>query len=185
MIARLVALTLAAGLCALPFACAESPDKRRETAVIAPSFELYVKSGVDLYLTRRCGTLDCHGAPGRPLRFYSTFGLRIYSEDAALVPGAQPTTQEELRANYESVIGLEPEQMSRVVAEGAPDPRQLILLRKPLFEEFAGGERHKGGPVMALNDDGYVCLSAWLAAPPDAKDLGPAEQNCRNAGAVR
>ena len=39
---------------------------------------------VDPYLQRRCGTLDCHGQPGRAYRIYGFTGFRLYNEDAGL-----------------------------------------------------------------------------------------------------
>ena len=107
-------------------------------------------------LERRCATLDCHGQVGRPLRLYSANGLRL-PNDAGLVPGIGATTSDETLANYRSVIGLEPEEMTRVLA-GIDPPRALLLLKKPLALEG-----HKGGAVIApTNDPVELCIVSWL-----------------------
>jgi hypothetical protein len=111
--------------------------------------------GVSVLLERRCGTLDCHGQIGRPLRIYGQYGLR-FVDDGGAQPGVQPTTATEHEANYQSVIGLQPELMTEVVQDNAP-PTALMLLRKPLQLE-----RHKGGAVITAGDDGENCLESWL-----------------------
>ena len=49
-------------------------------AVSCPSEADYVDY-VSPVLEKRCGTLDCHGQLGRPLKFYSQNGLRLFTED--------------------------------------------------------------------------------------------------------
>ncbi len=115
-----------------------------------------VQYGVSTVLERRCGTLDCHGQVGRPLRIYGQYGLR-FVDDAGDVPGVQPTTATEYEANYQSVVGLQPELMTEVV-QGNAQPEDLLLLRKPLQLE-----RHKGGAVFVDGDDGDTCFTSWLA----------------------
>lgn len=138
--------------------CAAAPDRSRATFLLLPDFPTY-RDNVDPYLQRRCGTLDCHGQPGRPYRLYGFSGIRDYAEEAGspLVSGQQPTTPGEIVANFQATIGLEPEEMSRVVARQGQRPETLIFLRKPLKIE-----RHKGGKLMSEDDDGYRCVTAWL-----------------------
>lgn len=136
--------------------CASTPDKTRTTEILQPDFVTY-RDNVDAYLQRRCGTLDCHGQPGRAYRIYGFAGFRLYNEDAGLVSGQQPTTSAEVLANYQAAVSLEPEQMSRLVATQGAEPKNLLLLRKGLRIE-----RHKGGPAMAEDDAGYKCVVAWL-----------------------
>jgi hypothetical protein len=139
--------------------CATAPDgNRRYTEILQPDFPTY-SANVDAYLTRRCGTLDCHGQPGRAYRLYGYTGFRLLDADggALLVSGQQPTTPSEVRANYQAAVALEPEEMTRLMATQGADPNKLILLRKPLKLE-----RHKGGPAMAEDDPGYRCVVAWL-----------------------
>ena len=160
-----VALTAAAAL-SLSAACS-SFDQSAVTEVTAPDFGQFsqpdvigadggASAGVSALLEKRCGTLDCHGQMGRPLRIFGMLGLRLISQDAANVPGQQPTTQTEYVANYQSVIGLQPELMTEVVQGNAP-PTSLLLVRKTLQLE-----RHKGGAVINQGDDAYTCLLSWL-----------------------
>lgn len=136
--------------------CATTPDNRRYTEVLQPDYPTY-KEYVDSYIQRRCGTLDCHGQSGRAYRVYGRQGFRLYNVDAGLISGEQATTEDEIRANYQAAVALEPEEMSRVMATQGADPNRLLLLRKPLRLE-----RHKGGPAMSENDAGYRCVVAWL-----------------------
>lgn len=161
----LVALC-AASVVALGAACS-SFNADAVTEVTAPDFNQFsVNSvsgdgsamvGVDAVLEKRCGTLDCHGQMGRALRIFGQNGLRLISEDAANIPGVQPTTETELVANYQSVIGLQPELMTEVVQHNEP-PTALLLLRKPMQLE-----RHKGGQVfLGAGDPAYDCIVSWL-----------------------
>ncbi len=157
--ATLIAMAGAGAMAALAsMSCAGTPDKNRVTDVILPDFDTY-KNNVDLYLARRCGTLDCHGQPGRAYRIYSREGFRLYNQDAGLVSGQQPTTPEEVMANFQAIVSLEPEELNRVVAsQGDEDAlKRWIWIRKPLRLE-----RHKGGPAMAEDDSGYKCVLAWM-----------------------
>ncbi len=160
-----VALSAAVAV-SLGAACS-SFDQNAVTETTAPDFGQFSQpdtigadggatAGVSAVLEKRCGTLDCHGQMGRPLRIFGLYGLRLISQDAANVPGQQPTTQTEYVANYQSVLGLQPELMTEVVQGNAP-PTDLLLLRKPLQLE-----RHKGGAVINQGDDAYTCLLSWL-----------------------
>lgn len=158
--------------------CAGPPDENRVTEIIQPDFAIY-KAEVDDYLNRRCGTLDCHGQFGRAYRLYGRNGLRLVNPDLAgaptpdggaeggapagedLVTGEQQTTDAEILANFQSLIAIEPEEMSRVVAaqgQGAED--KLVILRKPMRTE-----RHKGGENIRAGDSAYRCLTGWLSVP--------------------
>lgn len=108
-------------------------------------------------LVQRCGTLDCHGSRSRNLRLFGNVGLRWSSSDRPLTPLC--TTNEEIAQDYESVVLLEPERMSEVVAEGGTDPERLTLVRKA-----RGSENHKGGALMQQGDAADVCLTSWLAS---------------------
>jgi hypothetical protein len=164
-------------------ACASAPDNTRVTQVITPDFDTYVNS-VDAYLTRRCGSLDCHGQPGRAYRIYSREGYRLIQlQDGSLVSGQQPTQPEEQRANFQALVALEPEEMSRLMARQGDNPNELLFLRKPLRIE-----RHKGGPAMAEDDPGYRCVVAWLQIPVVNGDGTPIDKSNRaklSANALR
>jgi len=161
-------LRLALALIAAVAACAApSAD---EVVVLdrgaRPSYEGFSSArGAGAYLARRCGSLDCHGQPGRGMLLYSATGLRATSRPGQPQPvsGGAPLTADEIRANYTSVIALEPEVMATVVREGGRAPERLMLLRKPL-----GTERHKGGVVFTdETDPGWLCLTTWLGGKVD------------------
>jgi hypothetical protein len=163
VVALLSAMTFAAGT-----AC-DTPDPTKITEIDAPSYDQFkgvnisaTQAGVSRLLEKRCGTLDCHGQVGRSLRIYGQFGLRFVEGDASNQPGLGATTETEFEANYQSVIGLEPEYMTEVY-EGYYPPEKLLLVRKPLQLE-----RHKGGAVFVSGDDAYTCLTSWLESYPDA-----------------
>ncbi len=161
-------------------ACAGSPDSSAVTEVVAPDYNQFKganatpgsQAGVSRLLERRCGTLDCHGQIGRPLRIYGEYGLRYYdpTSDVMNQPGTAPTTELEYQANYQAVIGLQPELMTLVVNNVDP-PESLLLLRKPLQLE-----RHKGGAVFVEGDDAYTCLTTWLGGQADLTSCYNASQ---------
>lgn len=163
----LAALSAAAVL-ALGGACS-SFDQNAVTEVAGPDFGQFATpsaigadggatAGVDAVFEKRCGTLDCHGQMGRALRIVGQNGLRLISPDAANTPGVQATTPTEIVANYQSIIGLQPELMTEVVQQNAP-PTVLLLLRKPMQLE-----RHKGGQVFqGPGDAAYDCIVSWLS----------------------
>lgn len=110
-------------------------------------------------LERRCATLDCHGDAARNLRLFTGSGLRLNATD---VPGSGSTTEAEHDASYRSVVGLEPEVMSAVVAEHGRAPERLTLVRKA-----RGTEEHKGGAMIQAGNAADRCLLSWLAGAPD------------------
>jgi len=114
---------------------------------------------VENAMQMHCGTLDCHGQPGRDLRLYGLRGMRLSPRDNPL---ANVTTSAEYDASYASLIGLEPEALSSVVASRAADPDQLTMIRKA-----RGLEKHKGGKLMTLGDPLYRCMVAWLGGGVD------------------
>jgi hypothetical protein len=113
------------------------------------------QNNVSVVFEKRCGTLDCHGTIARNLRIYSSGGLRIPNE-AGITPGGGATTLEEINANYESLLNLEPEQTNEVLFDNA-DPHTLLILKKPLQLEH-----HKGGPAITRGDDAETCILSWL-----------------------
>ena len=130
------------------------------TTIDAPAESTFKPMGD--FMIRRCGTLDCHGQIGRNLRLYGEWGMRLASSD---VPGQSPTTAAEYEADYETVIGLEPEILSQVVMQGGSNPTRLRLFSKPM-----GLLEHKGGTlipenpsVVLTNDPQYTCIVSWLS----------------------
>ena len=145
-------------------ACSTAPSDARFVATPpdAGSFP-----PVALMLVQACGSLDCHGTVARNLRLYGNTGLRL-SLDA--VPTAlTPTTNAEVDQDYLSVLGLEPEAMSAVVAAGGADPERLTLMRKA-----RGTESHKGGARIVPGDSRDRCLTTWLAGATDASSCNAA-----------
>jgi hypothetical protein len=106
-----------------------------------------------------CGTLDCHGEAGRNLRLFGGRGLRLMAGDNPL---AGDTTPAEYDATFWSVVGLEPETMTAVLADKGAEPERLSLIRKA-----RGHERHKGGTLMTAGDVLDRCLLSWLAGAVD------------------
>jgi hypothetical protein len=110
-------------------------------------------------LQTTCGTLDCHGQIGRNLRLYGARGLRL---DPKSDSAEGSTTAREYDQSYWSVIGLEPEVTSDVVADKGAHPERLALFRKA-----RGVERHKGGTLYAPGAAGDRCLVSWFAGKVD------------------
>jgi hypothetical protein len=110
-------------------------------------------------LVHTCGTLDCHGSPYRNLRLYGDEGMRWAATDRPLVPS---TTNDEVEQDWDSVVGLEPEILSKVVEEAGAHPERLTLVRKA-----RGEEAHKAGAIVQVGDDRDVCLTSWLAGKTD------------------
>lgn len=150
----------------LSVAACSSIDPSAENRIKGPAFGDDGDSfrPVSAVMERRCGTLDCHGAPGRPLRIYGQPGLRkpVEERDPDYYPGGlAPTTEDELLDNYRSMVGLEPEIMVRVIKE-EDEPESLTLVRKPRLLE-----KHKGGLVWNKGDDGDTCLLNWITGKAD------------------
>jgi hypothetical protein len=163
-VALALALTASAtGSCALP-----TQDKAKGGPV--PDKASFVDNGVSTFMERRCGSLDCHGQPGRPLRLYSEWGLRLKAKEDGSRDSSQ-TTEDEQNENYLSVVGLEPENLARCYKTKGEDRATFQLLQKPLGIE-GGGIRHKGGAVIrdTQSDPGWLCLFGWASGGEVDKD---------------
>jgi hypothetical protein len=118
-------------------------------------------------LSRRCGSIDCHGSIYRNMRVYGYGGLRAGTDaDNPMTPTRD--TAAEAQATYESVVGLEPEIMRAVVQQGGAGVERLTFVRKG-----RGAEDHKGNK--RLNADSDLCVTSWLANHVD-------EDACRRGG---
>jgi hypothetical protein len=149
--ASLVSL-LSSGACSVPPSNAQyTPQSLPDPGSFPPVAQLLVV---------RCGSLDCHGTPARNLRLYGSAGLRWSPSDRPLIPVCDTT--DEVAQDYESVVDLEPETMSAVVAAGGANPQELTMVRKA-----RGTEAHKGGTIWTAGDDSDTCLTSWLAGKPD------------------
>lgn len=149
---RLLLLSAGAALGAA-IACSSPDEGATLKADVATRERFELVSDAMVY---QCGTLDCHGSTFRNLRLYGFGGLRL--SDAALpddnrgarVPG-------ETNANYDAIVGLEPESLATVIAEGGRAPERLTLVAKA-----RALQNHKGGPVMKPGDPIDDCITSWL-----------------------
>jgi hypothetical protein len=116
-------------------------------------------SAVSSVLERRCGGLDCHGAPARSLRVFGSYGLRLDGRD---VPGGVDTTEAEVDATYESVVTLDPEVLSRVVASGGHGAERWLVLSKARQREA-----HVGGARLIAGTPGDECVRSWASGTLD------------------
>ena len=140
--------------------CITSVDSGATSPLALPDKDQFINQGVNVFMEKRCGALDCHGQIGRPLRIYSANGLRK-NDGPNGARDTRETQPDEKLANYFSVVGLEPEQISvSRVSGGAYD--DFLLLKKPLSIE-GGGVRHKGGPVLRSTDSGFECMITWIS----------------------
>jgi hypothetical protein len=151
-----VAVTVALALARGALGCAY-PDTTATVQTVCPSRASF--TSVSPFLENGCGTIDCHGAPSRPLRIMGYAGLRLLPSDQS---GGNPTTPAEVSANWDSVCGLQPELMTEATT-GQLSPDQLLLLQKPLLQTH-----HKGNQVIFPGDDGDTCLTTWLTGAVDA-----------------
>jgi hypothetical protein len=139
-----------------------------------PDSKSFIDNGVSTFMERRCGGLDCHGQPGRPLRLYSEWGLRLEANKDG-TRDKRPTTRDEQIANYRSVVGLEPENLEACYRTGGKQKASFQLLLKPLGIEN-NGIRHKGGPVLraSTDDPGWQCLLGWASGQVNKADCDKA-----------
>jgi hypothetical protein len=146
-----------------------SPDVNARVDPVGPSFEQF--AFVAPVLSRRCGSIDCHGSAYRNMRVYGYGGNRL-GPSATTPESPNSLTPEEVRATYDSVIGLEPEIMREVVQSGGAGPERLSFVRKG-----RGDEDHKGDRRITPGDDSDVCITSWLAGHVN-------EAACRVGGCI-
>ncbi len=154
---RIPRTLLATAWCAVLGACSTPPSNGQfvEQVPDRATFPLVAQS-----LEHRCGTLDCHGTPARNLRIYGNESLRWAASDRPLQPPC--TTSAEVDQDFDSVVGLEPEVMSAVVAGHGVHPELLTLIRKA-----RGTENHKAGAIMSPGDPLDTCITSWLSSALD------------------
>jgi hypothetical protein len=156
----LIPLALLAAFACTLYSCSEAPSDAR-IGIIAPNGSEEAFGPVADFLDHRCGSLDCHGQPGRNLRIWGCEGMRLSPTDASIcgrAQGGRATTPDEHQATYRSLVGLEPTVMSEVVANHGREPELLTFIRKA-----RGIESHKGGTLFVPGDDQDVCVTSWLA----------------------
>ena len=129
-----------------------------------PNKDVFIQN-VSPFIERRCGTLDCHGQPTRPMRIYGQLGLRHPSE--MNVSGGAPTTALEAESNYAAVCNLDPEAMKDSADTIGASAEKLLLVNK-----MRGLERHKGGKAVVEQSAGDRCVLLWLKFKSDM-DVSP------------
>jgi hypothetical protein len=160
-----VAIAIAVATCAVVAACSPPASDSRYVPQSLPAEASFPP--VAQFLSIRCGSLDCHGAPARNLRLYGSAGRRALPTDQPFVPLCD--TQAEVDLDYQGVVGLEPERMSAVVADHGADPDRLSMIAKA-----RGDELHKGGQLWTAGDDADTCVLSWLSGTPNAVSCGRA-----------
>jgi hypothetical protein len=146
----------------------ECPDQRVFTGRW-PDGGAPAGASVSEYMSRRCGTLDCHGSELRPMRLYGQYGLRQPAESN--VSGGMPTTLAELKANYGAVCSIEPEKTSKAVDDNGQSAEQLLIV-----EKARGNEAHKGGAVVKQGGPGDLCIAGWLRGDDPAMVAAACQQ---------
>ncbi|MEZ4222759.1 MAG: hypothetical protein R3B13_17595 [Polyangiaceae bacterium] len=161
--APLSALVGGALLAASLLACSGPAENDRFGMLTPPRDQFAPASEM---LGAHCGSLDCHGQPGRNLRLYHFNGLRLDE-----VSGAGVTSNAEHEANFQSVILLEPEAMFDLVKGGGRNPELLSIVRKA-----RGTEAHKGGKRWTPGDAADTCFATWLAGAINLDACAAAEE---------
>lgn len=131
-----------------------SPDTAARVDPIGPSRADF--KSVAPVLSRRCGSIDCHGSPFRNMRVYGFGGQRLGAGGFA-PDSPNSNTIEEVNATYDSVVGLEPEIMRDVVQSGGASTDRLTFVRKG-----RGDESHKGDRRITPGDASDRCITSWL-----------------------
>ncbi len=175
LLLRAIALLVLTAPVGIVASCASTPDNSATPNLAIGSLgETTYAKLVQPVVEARCGTLDCHGSLPRGLRVYGHNGLRLANDDGG-GPGVLPTTPEEARATYESIVGLEPEQTNALVAKPSrteADAYALTFIRKG-----TATERHRGGVALHKGEPAEQCIVTWLIGAADptlcAKALTP------------
>ena len=190
MLGRLLTiLTVSAAVAAFALGVASCSIANQRIGIEAPPFSTSFAPLGD-FLVYRCGTIDCHGAPGRNFRVWGCDGMRLDAgQTVPCVPddaGGGLTTIPEYEATYRSMVGLEPQVMSSVWSgcQGQQGPDGGAAYPPPgvchpelltMIQKARGTEKHKGGQLVCLtppcppgipNPNPYdvqdVCMVSWL-----------------------
>lgn len=124
-------------------------------------------------LLRDCGFAACHGDRDR---FFRVFGPGRTRLEAGTTLYAAPTT-EEIDASFDR---------ARSMLAAVSDPRQALLLRKPL-ESSVGGAAHMGLDALGRNvyasedDPSWRTLARWAGVMLEEPDAGAPDTGSRDA----
>ncbi len=160
IVALFACATLGNSGCSAPDANGRTVGKFPDPATFKPLANMMIA---------RCGSLDCHGQPGRNLKIYGASGLRLAGGDEPTKAGPLFATANEYEADYGSVCGLEPETLAAVVQDGGKNPERLTMVQKA-----RNSQEHKGGAVIVRGDAQDRCMLSWLTGTIDA-------QSCQDA----
>jgi hypothetical protein len=163
---RFATLSRVALAALLPFLAGCSGPPNEEETISLPSQEQFAPVGY--VFGAHCGTLDCHGAPARNLRIYGINGHRLGASD---VTGFGGTTEEELRATYESIVALQPERLAAIVQAGGEPAGDWLVLGKA-----RGRIAHTGGQQFVPGQAPDTCVTSWLAGRFDDAFRNACEQ---------
>lgn len=159
----LALLAILSGACAaLGLSCSSTTNTR--IGIDAPPFSDQSFGPLGDYLDHRCGSLDCHGQPGRNLRIWGCEGMRL---DGGIpvcnrtIPGGGRTTVAEHEATYRSLVGLEPQVMTEVYAGCSGQVNDAGAALYPpgsschpelltFVQKTRGAEAHKGGQLICI-----------------------------------
>jgi hypothetical protein len=161
-VATVAGLALLAGL---GFAACSTVSSDGRITIDAPNASDAQFGPVANYLDHRCGSLDCHGQIGRNFRVWGCEGMRLEPGDVpqcSRALGGRPTTPDEHLETYRSLVALEPEIMSSVIADHGQHPELLTFVRKA-----RGDESHKGGTLIDPGDPQDTCITTWLIGNTD------------------
>ena len=154
---RVLGLVACAGVACVSFLACSGPKDGQLFVGTFPNESTF--KPVSAPLEARCGTLDCHGSFARNMRIFGKNGIRA---DENTVSGIQDTTDAEIQLNYQSVVSIEPEKLSGIVAHAGQNFEKWIV-----YTKGSGAEHHKGGSKFAKGDDTYKCLLSWVSGALD------------------
>ena len=138
-----------------PSGCSAAPDASATVSPGGPDRATFAP--VAKVLVQRCGSVDCHGSYYRNMRLFGFGSERL--DPTNLPDSPSDITAPEVDADYDAVVGVEPEIMRQVVAEKGQNPSRLTFVRKA-----RGEEHHKGGQRIVPGDSADVCVLSWLAS---------------------
>ena len=142
----------------LGFACSSPPSVSDRVDPLRPDPAAF--KPVALAVVHRCGSLDCHGSTYRNMRLFGYGSARL---DANQRPDLPITTgDDEVLADYDAVVGVEPEVFSHVIADKGAGADRLTFYRKG-----RGLEHHKAGTKINAGDNADKCILSWLAGSVD------------------
>ena len=129
-----------------------APPEDGESALPAPSRDVFRDQAGPILEKRCCDAGACHGVAERPYALYAVGRRRL---DPTETYAATPLHPAEIDANYESTLGF----------IDATRGRETTLIKKALAVGGKGG--HQGGAIFeAPSDPACVALIDWIEGKP-------------------